>query len=179
MASVHASAVLYLLVLSFGPILLSGQIKNSERSRAAAVDKYAPVVISADRLRSQLSGSARHMIEKAHTDSQNGDHKRAIEDLKYVLVKDRSAAPYVYSILGFEYLQLGRTADATLALRQAVLLFPGEALNHSNLAAALYAEGHYSQAESEVLRALKLDPVNETSKLILRLVLSKRRRDGS
>jgi Flp pilus assembly protein TadD len=159
-----------------GLIAWNGSARDIDNSppRQAISDQHGAAIVSADRLRWPLSNKARRMIEKAQAYSNSGDHDRAIEELTRTLVKDRSARPYLRSILGFEYLQVGRVEEATTELKEAVRLFPNEALNRSNLALSLYAGKQYRQAEQEVMRALELDPDNPKSRVILGLILSKR-----
>jgi Flp pilus assembly protein TadD len=113
------------------------------------------------------------MIEKARRYSNAGNHTGAIEELKRALAKEPTAGAYVHSILGFEYLQIGRVEEATVELEDAVRLLPNEAINHSNLALSLYAERRCDPAEREVQRALELDPSDDRTKLIHKSISSK------
>jgi Flp pilus assembly protein TadD len=143
-------------------------------TRDATKERYAASVVSAERLRLPLSGKARQEIEKARDYSNAGNHQRAIQELKRVLSQQTSAAPYVRSMLGFEYLQIGRVEEATVELEHAVRLLPHEAINHSNLALSLYAARRCQRADAEVRRALELDPHDETTKLLFDSISSKK-----
>jgi Tfp pilus assembly protein PilF len=123
--------------------------------------------VSADVLHYPLSGKALHMLQRATESSEAGDHADAIQQLQKTLVKYPGAAPYVYSLLGAEYLKTGQIPDAIHALEQAVTFLPHDASNHANLGLALACKGQYARAEPELKRALDLDPNNTVASRLL------------
>jgi tetratricopeptide (TPR) repeat protein len=144
---------------------------------ARGAQSYTPSrTISAELLHYALSGKAQHMLQKALQTSEAGDHAEAIQQLQKTLTKSAGAAPYVYSLLGVEYLKTGQIPEAVHGLEQAVTLLPHDASNHANLGLALACKGQYERAEAELKRALDLDPRNTAAcRLLGELALSKKR----
>ena len=97
---------------------------------------------------------------------------KAIETLKQIRAKGNSG-PYLRSMLGFEYLQVGQAEQARTELAASVRLLPNEPIGRSNFALALYALGEYDRAFQEITHALSLAPGNPTSELILQKILAK------
>jgi tetratricopeptide (TPR) repeat protein len=122
--------------------------------------------ISADELRHPLSGKARRALQKVMTVIQAGDHARAVEQLREV-VKIPSAAPYAHSLLGQEYLQLGKTIAALPELEEAVRLLPSDVPDRADLGLALLVTGDTQRAEQELRHALQMDPNNVQTKVVL------------
>ena len=91
---------------------------------------------------------------------RSGKHQEAIRQLEDTLSKDPSAAAYVHSLLGFEYMKTDQFAAAVDCFEQAVSLLPHDAINHQNFAVSLAGIGDYKRAEQEVRRAQELEPEN-------------------
>ncbi|KAJ7542635.1 hypothetical protein O6H91_09G004400 [Diphasiastrum complanatum] len=76
--------------------------------------------------------------------------------------------------IGNDHYKKGRFAEALLLYERAIVLLPGQALFHSNRAAALLAVGRLADAVQECHEALKLDPLygrahQRLASLLLRL----------
>ena len=123
--------------------------------------------IPAELLQYPLSDKARHMLQKALQTSNAGDHANAIKDLQKTLAKWPGAGPYVYSLLGVEYLKTSQIPEAIQVLERAVALLPHDASNHANLGLALVCSGQYDRAEPELRHALDLDPHNPVAGKLL------------
>jgi tetratricopeptide (TPR) repeat protein len=138
----------------------------SERARTVSVDE----------LQHPLSRKGAGMIRQAKNFAAMGDHGKAIAELQLAL-KERSAIPYADSLLGTEYLRTSQVPAAIEVLEQAVKLLPRIAINHANLAYALFLQGDDSQrAEKEVREALDLDRNNEKTRHVLNLITHARER---
>jgi tetratricopeptide (TPR) repeat protein len=118
--------------------------------------------VPVDLLLHPIPGKARRMLQEALKCMQSGDHPAAIGQLEKTLAKYPSSAPYVHSLLGFEYLVTDQFAAAVNSFEQAVQLLPHDAANHNNFGISLAAVGDYERAEQEVRRARELDPENPT-----------------
>jgi Flp pilus assembly protein TadD len=123
--------------------------------------------IPAELLRYPLSDKARHMLQKVLQTSNAGDHAGAVKELQKTLAKWPGTAPYVYSLLGVEYLKTGQIPEAVQVLERAVALLPHDASNHANLGLALVCQRQYDRAEPELRRALDLDPRNSVAGKLL------------
>jgi Flp pilus assembly protein TadD len=132
--------------------------------------------ISVELLRYPLSGKAARMLQTALQTAGAGDHAAAVRQLQKTLAKYPGTGPYVYSLLGVEYLRMEQSSAAVEVLKQAVKLLPHDASNHANLGLALVSKGEYDCAEPELRRALDLDPHYALAKQVLTVVaLSKSR----
>jgi Flp pilus assembly protein TadD len=130
--------------------------------------------IPAELLRYPLSDKARHMLQKALQTSNAGDHANAVQELQKTLSKWPGTGPYVYSLLGVEYLKTGRIPEAVQTLERAVAFLPHDASNHANLGLALACNREYDRAAPELRQALDLDPHNSVAgKLFGVLALNK------
>jgi len=125
--------------------------------------------VSVEQLQHPLSRKGEKLILQAKNFAAKGDHGKAIAELQLAL-KERSAIPYAYSLLGSEYLKSGQVPDAIDSLEQAVKLLPRNVINHSNLGYALYLRGELERAEKEVRQALDIDRNNKTTRFVLGLV---------
>jgi tetratricopeptide (TPR) repeat protein len=114
--------------------------------------------ISVELLRYPLPAKAGRMLHTALQTAGAGDHAGAVKQLQKTLAKYPGSGPYVYSLLGVEYLRMEQISEAVEALQQAVKLLPHDASNHANLGLALVSKGEYDCAEPELKRALELDP---------------------
>ena len=127
--------------------------------------------IPADWLRSVRSKKVRRSIERARQYSAAGQHNKALDMLSQL--PRNFSEPYLRSMLGYEYLQLGQADRARAELAESVRLLPKEPIARSNFALALYALGEFDQAFHEISQALALAPGNPTSELILQEILAK------
>jgi tetratricopeptide (TPR) repeat protein len=125
--------------------------------------------VSVEQLQHPLSRKGEKLLRQAHNFEDMGNHDKAIAELRLAL-KEPSALPYAYSLLGSEYLRLGKIAAAIEALEQAIKLLPRSAVNHANLGYALFLRGDLERAEGEVRRALSLDRDNEKTLRVLSLI---------
>jgi tetratricopeptide (TPR) repeat protein len=114
--------------------------------------------ISAELLRYPLSGKALKMLRKALQLAHTGDHAGAVKQLQMTLAKCPDSGAYTYSLLGVEYIKTDQIPEAVDALQRSVKFLPHDASNHANLGLAFFAEAQYDRAESELRRALELDP---------------------
>lgn len=76
-----------------------------------------------------------------------------------------------WKVLGAVFMELGRTAEALPALRQAAALSPRDADAHSNLGLALLETGRLDEAETSCLRALQINPALAAAHVNLGIVL--------
>jgi predicted Zn-dependent protease len=136
-----------------------------------APERGVNVTISVDGLRRPLSSKALRWLHVAQDCGRSGEHQRAIRLLQEILAKEPSAAPYVHSMLGIEYVRTGRLADALPELESGVRLLPHEAVNHSNYAFALYLTGDDAGSKRELQRALQLDPQTSMLHSLIQAVL--------
>ena len=134
-----------------------------------------PATVSSDVLRHPLTSKARRRLQKALHLSELGEHPAAIKELREMLVKEPSSAPYAQSLLGVEYVQSRQFAEARTSFEEAVRLMPHESVNHSNLGVSLVVTGDLNSAEREARTAIELDPANTRAKTLLDLVLHARR----
>ncbi len=134
-----------------------------------------PPTVSADVLRHPLSSKARRRMEKALHLADLGNHVAAIKELREMLVKEPSSAPYAQNLLGVEYAQNQQFAEAQTSFEEAVRLMPHESINHSNLGFALAVAGDFKSAEQEARTAIQLDPANTRAKTLLDILLHARR----
>jgi tetratricopeptide (TPR) repeat protein len=134
--------------------------------------------ISLELLRYPLSGKASRMLHTALQTAGAGDHEGAVKQLQKTLAKYPGSGPYVYSLLGVEYLRMEQISAAVKVLKQAVKLLPHDPSNHANLGLALVSKGEYDCAEPELRRALDLDPHYALAKQVLSVVaLSKNKQE--
>src|SRR5580658_8591103 len=92
-----------------------------------------------------------------------------------MLAKDPSSAAYADNLLGMEYIEIYQFANAKDFFQDAARLMPNESINHANLGFSLATTGEWDLAESEVLKALQLDPANVKARSILDIVLMRKR----
>ena len=116
--------------------------------------------ISADLLRHPLSYKTRGMLQRAVDWMRSGKHKEAIHQLEDTLAKDPASAPYVHSLLGYEFMQTDQFAEAVKCFEQAVALLPHDAINRANYGISLAASGDLEGAKEQARRAHELDPDN-------------------
>ncbi len=126
----------------------------------AANPTTGQAVVSVDLLRHPVRAKVRQQILKAMEKMESGDHEAAIGMLYETLAKYPDSAPYVYSLLGVEYVKTDRYQAGVNAMEQAVSLLPHDPMTHYNFGLALIAAGDYDRASQEVQRALELDPNN-------------------
>lgn len=147
----------------------------------AAQDREAPQTqspaqtVSADLLRHPISYKTRGMLQRARDCMRSGKHQEAIHQLAYILAKDPSSAPYVHTLLGFEYMQTDQFAAAVSSFEQAVSLLPHDAINRVNLGVSLAAVGDYKRALEETRRAQELEPENTDIRRFLDALLTYKR----
>jgi Tfp pilus assembly protein PilF len=116
--------------------------------------------VSADLLRHPISYKTRGMIQRALDWMRSGKHQEAIRQLEDTLAKDPASAPYVHSLLGYEFMKTDQFADAVKSFEQAVALLPHDAINRANFGVSLAAIGDFRGAKEQALRARELDPDN-------------------
>ena len=122
---------------------------------------HGPVqTVSADLLRHPISYKTRGMLQRALDWMRSGKHQEAIHQLEDTLAKDPASAPYVHSLLGYEFMKTDQFADAVKSFEQAVALLPHDAINRANFGVSLAATGDFRGAKEQALRARELDPDN-------------------
>ena len=144
--------------------------------RTGAANHIADVpTVSADFLRNPISPKTRRMLKQAEDSMLAGKHESAIQQLEEMLAKDPVSAPYVHSLLGYEYMQTKQFTAAVKSLEHAVLLLPRDASNHTNLGISLAAVGEYHKAEEEARRARQLAPDNPRVQLLFTAITNHNR----
>ncbi|MCU1339341.1 MAG: hypothetical protein JWO19_4922 [Bryobacterales bacterium] len=126
--------------------------------------------VSIEQLRLPLSGKAKKLLRTANRYSEKGDSAKAIAAFQDAL-HEPSAIPYAHSSLGVEYLKIGKTALAITELEESVRMLPRDAVNHSNLAYALYLTRQYDRAELQIRQSLALDGKVARSRFVMGLIL--------
>ena len=116
--------------------------------------------VSADLLRHPISYKTRGMLQRALDWMRSGKHQEAIHQLEYTLAKDPASAPYVHSLLGYEFMRTDQFTDAVKSFEQAVALLPHDAINRANFGVSLAATGDFRGAKEQAQRARELDPYN-------------------
>jgi len=154
--------------LSRGLIELEESMVSSPDSRPQVPS--GPATISSDILRHPLTSKARRRMLKALHLAELGKHSAAIQELREMLVKEPSSAPYAQNLLGIEYVENQQFAEARSSFEEAVRLMPHESANHSNLGYSLAVAGDWNSAQAEARRAIELDPANTRAKSLLDLL---------
>jgi Flp pilus assembly protein TadD len=152
--------------------LLPAQVDDAGAPDAA----FAQNTVPSEVLRHPLPPRARSMLQDALSAMKSGEHQQAIQQLLKTLTKFPSAAGWIHSLLGVEYLKVDRCGDAVKSFEQAVLLFHHDAVNQANLGLSLVCAGDYGRAEPEIRRALQLDPTDTRMKLLLQALLKQKER---
>jgi tetratricopeptide (TPR) repeat protein len=87
-----------------------------------------------------------------------GQAEAAIAEYREALRRDPDRHPSAWNNLGFQYLQLGRSAEASAALRRAVALDPAFVEARANLGAALLGSNDLDGAAEQFEAALRYQP---------------------
>ena len=160
---------------AYNPWGLDDGISNLPRSPERERLPAAPAIVSVDALRHPLSSKGRQLLGKAMKFAERGNHAGAINALRDALAKCPEDAPYVYNLLGFEFLETNQLMEAKNSYEEAVRLMPHDSPSHSNYALSLAVIGDLDSAEKEVRRAITLDSGNSKAKSILELLLRSKR----
>lgn len=128
--------------------------------------------VSVDTLRNPVPEKVRVQLMKALRVGDEGDHERAIAQMKSVRDKYPTVIGFVDSILGVEYIRTERFAEAAECFERAVALLPHDATNHSNLGLSLLGLGQMDRAEPELRQALRLDPTLSVTRQMLDALLA-------
>lgn len=147
----------------FAPQILQTNVGSAEQNLPGST-------ISVDQLKNPLSRKARKLLDKARRYSHEGEHAKAIQELKQAL-NEPSAVPYARSMLGAELLKMKDVQGALPELEEAVLLLPDSAANHSNLGLALCLSGQTERGEREVQEALKLNGNSPQARFLIGVIL--------
>jgi tetratricopeptide (TPR) repeat protein len=140
-------------------------------ARATPSDRHD--AISIDVLRHPITEKARRTLRKALETLNSGHYEEARKQLLAMLAKYPDFAAYVHSVLGVVYVKTNRFSDAANSFEQAVSFFPHDAETHYNFGISLACAMDYRRAESEVRRALELDPKNKSAHCLLSLLLDR------
>jgi len=139
-----------------------------------------PDVVSVDILRNPIPEKARQMLRQALGLMESGKDAEAIRQLRETLAKFPSAAGWVHSLLGFEYMKTDQIHAAIESYEQAVLLMPHDAFNHHNLGVSLALTGDYTRAEEQARLAQQFAPNNsQIQDFLAALVALRESRDGA
>ena len=122
--------------------------------------------VSVEQLQHPISRKGAKLLAQARNFAAMGRHDKAIQQLQLAL-QERSAIPYVHSMLGVEYLKTKQVSAAVAELEQAVALLPRNVPDHSNLGYALFLSGDLERAESETRQAIELDHNNPKTQYVL------------
>lgn len=125
--------------------------------------------VSVAELQHPLSRKGRQLLLRAQSDLHSGKTAEGIRRLQAAM-EEPSAVPYVHTMLGATYLQLGRTPEAITELEEAVQLLP-IAANYSNLGYAHCIMGDTERGEEDLDRALKLDSFAPQTHYLIGLLL--------
>jgi Flp pilus assembly protein TadD len=137
-------------------------------------------VVSVDILRNPIPEKARQMLRQALSLMESGKDAEAIRQLQETLVKFPSAAGWVHSLLGFEYMKTDQILAAIESYEQAVLLMPHDAFNHHNLGVSLALTGDFARAEEQARLAQQFAPNNsQIQEFLAALVALRESRDGA
>ena len=125
------SALVSACVLAL-PVTGQSQIPSSSPRPASLERVETSTTVSADMLRHPISSRTRRMLHRAIDWMRSGEHQKAIKQLQATLEKDPSSAPYVHSLLGYEFMRTDQVTAAIHCFEQAVLLLPHDPANHHN-----------------------------------------------
>jgi Flp pilus assembly protein TadD len=166
-----------------GPTIsrVAGLVLGATVAFSGAVPGAAAV--SVDVLRHPISAKVRRVLMGAMRQIESGNHDGAIEQLQVTLAKYPDSAAWVLNLLGVEYVKTDQFEAAVRSLEQAVLLLPHDAMTHYNFGLALICSGDHDRAETEIRRAVELDPENAQMQarlhaLVERGALVEHRRSG-
>ena len=126
--------------------------------------------VSVGELRQHLSRTGASLIQQAQRYANAGKHLKAIEVLQRAL-EDSSAIAYARSLMGLEYLKIGDINSAIAQLKEAVMLLPSVAANHSNLGYALCRIGSRQVGEMELREAISADRNSPKAHYLLGVIL--------
>jgi Tfp pilus assembly protein PilF len=127
-------------------------------------------LVSAEQLRHPVSKKGMRILDRARKVSQQGKHEEAMAELRKALAEP-AAAPYAHSMLGQEYMRMGKLAEALPELEQGVALLPKDAINHSNYGYALCLARQCGRGEQEIRKSLELDPNSLVARFLLGVIL--------
>jgi Flp pilus assembly protein TadD len=150
---------------------------NNPRGMEATPAPAPATTVSVEQLQHPISRKGAKMLVQARNFAAMGRHDKAIEQLQLAM-KERSAVPYVHSMLGIEYLRTNRVPDALTELEQAVEMLPHNVPDHSNLGYALFLSGDLDRAETEARQALDLDRNNAKTQFVLSAILRARKKQA-
>jgi len=154
------AALLSGCLLSVPAAAQDGGVFDEPPDRRLPASHKAAQTVSADFLRHPISSKTRGMLQRAVDWMRSGKDREAIHQLEDTLAKDPSSAPYVHSLLGFEYMKTDQFAAAVKSFEQAVALLPHDAINRANFGISLAATGDYEGAKEQAQRAHELEPDN-------------------
>jgi Tfp pilus assembly protein PilF len=147
-------------------------LPSTQSEESVSAQSGVPQTISADLLRHPISYKTRGMLQRALDKIRSGKHEEAIHQLEDILEKDPASAPYVHSLLGFEYMKTDQFTAAVNCFEQAVPLLPHDAITQTNFGVSLAAIGDYKRAEEQARRALELAPGNPEIRRFLDAVVT-------
>lgn len=130
--------------------------------RRAASDPARPGTVSA--APEAVPEEARARYAKALEASANGDHKKAVGELK-AAIEIHPRFPPALNELGAQYMRLGRLNDAAEAFAAAVKLAPDEPVLRVNYGILLIRQKKYGEAEGQLARAIALDEKSAAARL--------------
>lgn len=118
---------------------------------------------------------ARDLYQKALEDSQAGDTKKAIDELR-TAVAVYPEFPLALNELGVQYLKLGQAVRAAEFLGKAVKLAPQDFLPRLNLGIALLNQRRYADAEEALRASINLNNSAPTAHMYMGIVLAIQRK---
>src|ERR1700687_997796 len=119
--------------------------------------------------------AARDLYQKALTDSQAGDSKKAIEELKQE-ISLYPEFPLALNELGVQYLRLGLPAKAVEVLSKAIKLAAQDFQPRLNYGIALLNLRRFTEAEAQLRTAVGLNDSVPTAHMYLGIVLAIQRK---
>ena len=142
-----------------------GQVFNVQirlEGKRAGSDAPRPGVVSA--ASAAVPEAARQRYEKALAAAREGEHKKAVKELKAAL---EIHPPYTLALgeLGAQYMRLGRLGEAADAFASAVRLAPDEPVLRINYGILLIRQKKYAEAESQLARAVGQDGESAAARL--------------
>lgn len=157
------------------PVTTESSTFNGRSQRA---EERSATLVTIDELRNPLAERDRRQMQRAIAAADRGDHRAAVDQLARLLLKHPRTRPYVTSVRGVEYLELGAQDEAEADLREAVRLMPNAAMNHFNYALALMRKGRIDDAELHATRSLQLGYSLDSARL-LKVIEELRREQGT
>ncbi len=154
----------------FNPYNPSEALRMTDNSSGFAIPQPKPVgppLVSADFLRHPLEPNLARKLEDIQRVGLAGKHTQALAELQTALVKHPKAWPYIYNLLGIEYVAVRDFKAASSAFERVLKAMPHTSANYSNLGYSVAALGEMDRAQQLLRTALALDDHNQKARELL------------